>query len=284
MNEERDFIIFKDVLMDKEYDHFYEPREDFYLFYFKEYFKLYNKTIRVDKKLFDSTNIGEEFYITCYKSNPIPKIRKVSETALSSEARNNLVNIYELRTLKNQKEINSNIKTNYKTLTRKHLIKKVYTNIDKIIKLWINVAIGFLILLLLCAIIAKNIKLTLIFLVFTLSAITFKSLLFKKQNNIIENLKKGNFYIIKDRIKAINENLEYRYINEIKRFSMTNYNVVLEADIKDFLKEEVQDELYLIFIDENDKEPVAFYSTYNELDDDLKTKLRVSEVKILNEE
>lgn len=264
------YVIILDELMDKYYYNSHDENRCFsgWRLYFKDFFKTYDKYIKVWSKKGRSYKKGDKFYLVFVKGDKYPYIFLYNEYYLSPSEKNNLKTIAEAKEYINLEEFLSEKEiTNEKVvINQKRIITDFCDKTQKQTVLF-DVLITITLLLLDIIIIMSNycnlitiiLMSCLLLLFFTMSVVKVNYLL-----NIIKNIKNNNYEIKEDEIISLNNNLRYRDSNRMISFKFKNYKNIVYADKSYFTNTQIGDKLYLVFV-KGEKEPIKVYNIKNSM-------------------
>ncbi len=264
------FVIVIDHLADKEMIvSKTEETHNRYYFYFQDYFKMYNQSMISNHSLYNKSKIGDKFYLVFSKHDEA--IFRADEYEL--ENNDNVIKIENLDRYTNITKYKEEINDERIIISKQRIIND-YFNKDQKKGLIFDylIALFFFAFVFLLALLKAPIFVYILIGIVIIFFLVMSVISTKQIYDTISNIKNDNYTIRKDNIVSINDENNFKDANVLISFKLKNYKKIVYAEKKDFYNTEVNDDIYLIFVNK-DKDPIKVYNAKNStLDDNLKIK------------
>lgn len=275
---DKKYIIVKDILKEKEHVTSYGDLEevgDYYVFYFENIFTKYNEKVYVSEDDYEKGFEGEEYYIYFYRDSLRQKAIRVKNTKLKKKELKNITTIEKLGKYLSLNEYRIEKNNNkVRKLTKDVIIDDIFKSTNKTASILSVVLLLILMLLTILFLFNNFMEACFIFLFFMVGLILINAYVNKDKINYIEYIKDNNYYIVKEKIKKVNCNIDFKSINVLKSF-LVGDDITVYGKLEDFYDTDKGDYLYLVYVDKIDI-PVRIYDTrYNKLNKELEDKIKV---------
>ena len=265
----KDYIIVLDDLMDKYYYRDF-PRSEvdnsaWYL-YLKNYFKLYNKTVKTRhlQKGY-KYKVGDKFYLVFIKGKHDPFIFEMDKYELGIDEQKKFKTFDEAKDYIRFKKFTIKKKdNNEKVIVDKKCLIKDFLDRKRVLTAIILLVICLFIIVMIIATWAINLFATILEFILLLVFCLVTVINISHTVTTVININKNRYIVKKDKIVSINEGLRYKESNSLMLFKFENYRSIIPVPQKYYNLPQVGDEFYLIFV-KGSKEPVKIYDVKNSI-------------------
>lgn len=262
--QNKNYIIILDELMDKYYYRDVPSTEvdnSAWHLYFKEYFRLYNKKVRIiHYQIGNRYKAGDKFYLVFVKGKKNPFIFAVNEYELGITEQEKISSFSEASDYINFKKftIKENDNKGAVTVDKKRLIRD-FLDINKIVNALICTLVSVFAIIMIVTFWEEGLPVIIIgfmfLLVFGLISVSNINYMIR----IVTNIRKNRYVIKIDKVVSINEETNYRSLNSQIKLKFEDYKENIYVERKYYNSVRVGDEFYLVFIKGN-YEPIKIYN------------------------
>lgn len=243
--ENANYVITIDILKEKECvaNSVDENKHMRYYLYFKDYFKMYNKKIRVDFQTYRKVDIDEQCYLifapkygpVFFKENDYELVE--ADKIIKANKLSDYINVKKIDPKKTKETINIDKEQIISDIKKDEISSILISILTTIITACVTVLVYFT---------AKTIVMIpalLTILILCIPIYKIARIIF-----IITKLKKDEYNIKTDKVIAIDKNIKFKDSNKFISFTFENFNSTVKTNRNDFSEVTVEEELYLVFV------------------------------------